>query len=178
MPRRIAVRGALCLALAGLAVPVAEVAGQVFGPRCRPLPPCGVEVLPCVPPVAAPAEAPAAAVRRVLDEQVAAWNRGDLEGFMAGYWPSPELSFYSGSTKTRGWQATLERYRKRYQSGGQEMGRLRFAEIEVDVLGAEHALVRGRWQLERKKDKPGGLFTLLFKRLPEGWRIVHDHTSS
>ncbi len=118
------------------------------------------------------------AVRRVLDEQVIAWNKGDLERFMAGYWASPRLTFSSGSTVTRGWQSTLDRYRKRYQSEGQEMGQLTFRDLEVEVLGADHALVRGRWQLVRKKDKPGGLFTLLFRRLPEGWRIVHDHTSS
>jgi ketosteroid isomerase-like protein len=147
-------QGALSLALTVLALPTTAVA-------------------------AAPGTAaPAMAVRRVLDEQVTAWNKGDLEGFMRGYWQSPDLSFYSGSNKTRGWKGTLERYRKRYQSEGQEMGRLSFSEIEVTVIGTDHALVRGRWQLLRKKDKPGGLFTLLFKRLPEGWRIVHDHTSS
>jgi beta-aspartyl-peptidase (threonine type) len=146
-------------------------------PPCQPCPGwCRVEVAPAEPP--APAGPPAEeAIRQVLDAQVAAWNRGDLEGFMAGYWSSPDLSFFSAGDKTRGWQATLERYRKRYQSGGAEMGRLTFRELEVEVLGPDSAFVRGRWQLERKKDRPGGLFTLLFKRLPEGWRIVHDHTS-
>jgi beta-aspartyl-peptidase (threonine type) len=137
---------------------------------------------PCPPEDFSPPEEPGpaaeAAIRQVLDAQVAAWNKGDLEAFLAGYWNSPELSFFSAGDKTRGWQATLERYRKRYQSGGAEMGRLTFRELEVEVLGPDSAFVRGRWQLERKKDKPGGLFTLLFKRMPEGWRIVHDHTSS
>jgi len=114
----------------------------------------------------------------VLDAQVAAWNRGHVEAFMAGYWSSPELSFFSGAERTQGWEATLERYRKRYQSEGQEMGRLTFSELRVDVLGPDSALVRGRWQLVRSKDRPGGLFTLIFRRFPEGWRIVHDHTSS
>jgi len=77
---------------------------------------------------------------------------------------------------TRGWQATLERYRKRYQSEGQEMGQLTFRDIDIEVLGTDHAVVRGRFELVRKKDRPSGLFTLLFKRLPAGWRIVHDHT--
>jgi len=126
----------------------------------------------------APAESPEQAIRGVLDAQVAAWNRGDIEAFMAGYWQSPELSFFSGSERTQGWEATLERYRKRYQSEGQEMGRLTFSELRVDVLGPDSAFVRGRWQLVRSKDRPGGLFTLLFRRFPEGWRIVHDHTSS
>lgn len=117
------------------------------------------------------------AIRVVLDEQAAAWNRGDLEGFMQGYWNSPELAFFSGAKPERGWEATLERYRNRYQRGGQEMGNLTFSDLQIEVLGLDAAYVRGRWQLVRTKDKPGGLFTLIFRRLPEGWRIVHDHTS-
>jgi beta-aspartyl-peptidase (threonine type) len=119
-----------------------------------------------------------AAVRAVLDRQVAAWNKGDLEGFLAGYWDSPELTFFSGKSREQGLQATRERYRRRYLSEGREMGRLSFDEIEVDVLGPETVLVRGRWQLAVKDDRPGGLFTLLFRKLSDGWRIVHDHTSS
>jgi beta-aspartyl-peptidase (threonine type) len=118
------------------------------------------------------------AIRQVLDRQAAAWNKGDLEGFMAGYWKSPELTFFSGKSPERGWQATLDRYRKRYQGEGREMGKLTFGDIRIDLLGADAALVRGRWQLARTKDNPGGLFTLIFRKLPEGWRIVHDHTSS
>jgi beta-aspartyl-peptidase (threonine type) len=119
-----------------------------------------------------------AAIQKVLDAQVAAWNKGDLKGFMVGYWNSPDLSFSSGKEKTRGWQATYERYQKRYQSEGQEMGKLSFSELEIEMLSPDSAYVRGRWQLVTSKDKPGGLFTLIFKKLPEGWRIVHDHTSS
>jgi beta-aspartyl-peptidase (threonine type) len=118
------------------------------------------------------------AIRGVLEAQVKAWNKGDLEEFMKGYWNSPELTFISGADRTRGWQATLDRYRKRYQSEGKEMGKLTFSELEVEVLGPEAAFVRGRFQLERTKDKPTGRFTLIFKRFPGGWRIVHDHTSS
>jgi beta-aspartyl-peptidase (threonine type) len=120
---------------------------------------------------------PEEAVRQVLKDQVVAWNKGDLEGFMAGYWKSPDLSFFSGKEKTRGWKDTLERYVKKYRSDGREMGKLTFSELDVDILGPNAVLVRGRWQLEMTKDKPGGLFTLIFKRFPEGWRIVHDHTS-
>jgi uncharacterized protein (TIGR02246 family) len=118
------------------------------------------------------------AIRAVLDAQVVAWNKGDLEGFMAGYWKSPKLTFYSGKTKMRGWQATLDRYRKRYQGEGREMGKLAFSELEIEVLGDDYAFVRGRWQLTLKGENPGGLFTLVLKKLPEGWRIIHDHTSS
>ena len=121
----------------------------------------------------------APAVRSVLDAQVEAWNRGDLEGFMAGYWRSPELVFCSGATVTRGWDETLARYRSRYQSEGREMGRLRFAGIEVIPLGADAAFARGAWRLQMRDGKqPHGLFTLLLRRLDGSWRIVHDHTSS
>jgi uncharacterized protein (TIGR02246 family) len=118
------------------------------------------------------------AVRAVLDAQVEAWNRGDLEGFMAGYWRSPDLVFCSGATVTKGWEETLARYRKRYQSEGREMGRLRFDGIEVIPLGEDAALARGAWRLTmRDGHEPHGLFTLLVRRLDGAWRIVHDHTS-
>lgn len=119
----------------------------------------------------------AKAIQSVLDAQASAWNKGDLEAFMDGYWRSPKLSFASGATMTRGWEATLERYKKRYKSEGREMGKLTFSELEVELLAPDNALVRGRWQLVRSKDKPGGVFTLIFRKLPEGWRIIHDHTS-
>lgn len=118
-------------------------------------------------------------IRKVLDQQVAAWNRHDLEGFMSGYWHSPELTFFSGGTETEGWQPTLERYRKRYQANGAAMGELQFSELEVVQLGPEAALVRGRWHLTMPDGKqPHGLFTLVFRNFPEGWRITHDHTSA
>jgi len=126
----------------------------------------------------APAEAAKEAIQKVLTVQAAAWNRGDLDGFMAGYWRSPELSFFSGKDRTRGWDATLERYRKRYQSEGRDMGKVTFSDIDIEVLGPDSAWVRGRWQVVTSKETVGGLFTLIFKKLPEGWRIVHDHTSS
>jgi beta-aspartyl-peptidase (threonine type) len=118
-----------------------------------------------------------AAIQEVLDKQVAAWNKGDLDGFMEGYWNSPELSFSSGADNKRGWQATYDRYRAKYQSQGSEMGKLTFSELEIDLLSSESAVVRGRFQLVMSKGNPSGLFTLIFKKLPEGWRIVHDHTS-
>lgn len=129
---------------------------------------------------AAAAEGPgAASARTVLDAQVEAWNRGDLEGFMAGYWRSPDLVFCSGDTVTKGWDETLARYRKRYQAEGREMGRLRFEGIEVIPLGEDAALARGAWRLVMTDGKePHGLFTLLLRRQDGAWRIVHDHTSS
>jgi ketosteroid isomerase-like protein len=119
------------------------------------------------------------AIRAVLDEQVAAWNRGDLEGYMAGYWSSPDLTFFSGGTVTKGWQPTLERYRKRYQSGGHEMGKLEFTNLSIEMLGPESAVARGRWHLAMKNgQQPRGLFTVIFRKFPESWKIVHDHSSA
>ena len=122
-------------------------------------------------------EAAKEAIRRLLDEQAAAWNKGDLEGFMTGYWQSADLSFSSGKDNRRGWQAVLDRYRKNYQADGNEMGQLTFSDLEIDPLGPDSAFVRGRWQVVTSEKTLGGLFTLIVKRLPEGWRIVHDHTS-
>lgn len=122
---------------------------------------------------------PRVGVRVLLDAQVEAWNRGDLEGFMAGYWRSPELVFCSGATVTKGWDATIARYRQRYQAEGREMGRLGFDAIEVLPMGADAAAARGAWRLRMSDGKePHGLFTLLLRRLDGAWRIVHDHTSS
>jgi beta-aspartyl-peptidase (threonine type) len=121
---------------------------------------------------------PEDAIRAVLAAQDEAWNRGDLEGFMKTYWKSDQLRFYSAGTVTSGWQATLDRYRKRYQAEGKEMGKLTFADLEVEVLGPDAAMARGRWKLKLTKENPEGLFTLILKKFPDGWKIVHDHTSA
>lgn len=119
------------------------------------------------------------AVQQVLQKQQDAWNRHDLSGFMAGYWNSPELTFFSGAKQTSGWQATLERYQKTYQSEGHEMGKLEFSDLNVKTLGPDAAFVRGAWHLTMSDGKtPHGLFTLVFRRFPNGWKIVHDHTSA
>lgn len=115
--------------------------------------------------------------QQTLDEQLAAWNSGNLEGFMDGYWNSEDLTFCSGGTVTKGWQATIDRYRKRYQADGKEMGKLQFDEIEFVVLAAEEVVLRGRWKLTLSDGNPEGLFTLVMRKLPEGWKIVYDHTS-
>jgi ketosteroid isomerase-like protein len=120
---------------------------------------------------------PETQIRVVLSEQQAAWNRADIPAFMKGYWSSPELTFAGSSGVTRGWQPVLERYQERYRDA-QAMGHLDFSELEVHMLGKDAAFVVGRWHLKREKDEPGGVFTLVFQRFPEGWRIVHDHTSA
>jgi uncharacterized protein (TIGR02246 family) len=120
-----------------------------------------------------------AAIRAVLQSQVEAWNHHDLERFMSGYWNSPELTFFSGATETKGWQPTLERYQTKYQSKGQSMGTLSFSDLTVQVLGVDAAFVRGRFHLVMPDGtQPRGVFTLIFRKFPEGWRIIHDHTCS
>ncbi len=119
------------------------------------------------------------AVENVLRQQETAWNRRDLDGFMTGYWNSPDLTFFSGAKLTSGWQATLERYRKTYQSEGHDMGKLEFSDLRIDPLGPDGAFVRGAWRLTMPDGKtPHGLFTLIFKKFSDGWKIVHDHTSA
>ena len=117
------------------------------------------------------------AIRAVLDEQVQAWNRGDIEAFMKGYDKSDETTFVSGDTVTHGWQTVLDRYKKNYSSR-EKMGTLAFSELEIKTLSDKSALVIGRWELTRAGDTPHGRFTLIFRRMTNGWRIVHDHTSS
>jgi ketosteroid isomerase-like protein len=118
----------------------------------------------------------AAAVRGVLDAQVAAWNRGDIEGFMDGYARSRETVFVSGDKVTRGWQTVLDNYKKGYNTR-EKMGQLAFSELEITPLGKTSAVALGRWQLTRAQDTPHGRFTLILRLTPAGWRIVHDHTS-
>jgi ketosteroid isomerase-like protein len=121
----------------------------------------------------------AKAIERLLRKQQEAWNRHDLEGFMAGYWNSPQLTFFSDAKEHDGWQATLDRYLTVYGSPGHEMGQLEFSGLRVVVLSQDSAFVRGSWKLTMSHGKPPqGLFTLVLRKLPEGWKIVHDHTSA
>lgn len=115
-------------------------------------------------------------VRAVLETQVAAWNRGDIEGFMDGYARSNETVFVSGDAVTRGWQTVLDRYKKGYDSR-EKMGTLSFSDLEITPLSKDSAVVLGSWKLVRAKDTPHGRFTLIFRKTGQGWRIIHDHTS-
>ena len=117
------------------------------------------------------------AIKAVLDAQAAAWNRGDLEGYMDGYDRSSNTEFVGGDSITRGWQTVLDRYRRNYNSR-EKMGVLTFSELEISILSKDAALVLGRWHLQRASDEPHGTFTLLFRKTKAGWRIVHDHSSS
>lgn len=118
-----------------------------------------------------------AEIRAVIDAQVAAWNRGDIEGFMDGYDRSPNTVFVSGDSITHGWQTVLDHYKKSYDSR-EKMGVLTFSDLEFAVFNGDTAAVLGRWHLKRANDEPHGTFSLIFRRTKAGWRIVHDHTSS
>jgi beta-aspartyl-peptidase (threonine type) len=119
------------------------------------------------------------AIRKVMEDQQAAWNRQDLESFMAGYRNSPELTFFSGAHESKGWQAALDRYQKNYQGAGHEMGKLEFRNLRIETLGSDAAFVRGEFHLTMSDGKtPHGLFTLVFRKFPEGWKIIHDHSAA
>jgi ketosteroid isomerase-like protein len=117
------------------------------------------------------------AIQGVLVAQQEGWNRGDVDAFLVGYWHSPELTFSGSSGVSRGWDGVLARYKKNYPDRA-AMGQLDFSGLEFRFLGADHALVLGRWHLKREKGEIGGVFSLVWQRFPEGWRIIHDHTSA
>ena len=130
--------------------------------------------------IASPAEerkADREAIGSVLTKQQTAWNRGDVDAFLEGYWRSPELTFSGTSGVARGWDGVVARYKKSYPDRA-AMGQLDFSGLEFRFLGPDAALVLGRWHLKREKDDIGGVFSLVWQRFPEGWKIVHDHTSA
>jgi ketosteroid isomerase-like protein len=128
-------------------------------------------------PVAYAEEDPRAKITAVLTAQQAAWNQGDIVSFMNGYWDSPELTFSGSSGITRGYQPVLDRYKKNYPDQ-KAMGHLDFSDLEVRPLGKNAGMVLGRWHLKRDSDELGGVFTLVFQKFPDGWKIIHDHTSA
>ena len=116
-------------------------------------------------------------IRAVLEAQQQAWNRGDIDAFMNGYWRSEKTVFVSGDEVTRGWQKVLDRYKAKYSDRG-KMGALTFSEIEITPLSNDAAIALGSWKLNRANDLPHGRFSLIFRRFPDGWKIIHDHTSA
>jgi ketosteroid isomerase-like protein len=121
-------------------------------------------------------EADLAAITAVLQMQQTAWNRGDVDAFLGGYWRSPELSFSGSGGITRGWEGVRERYKKNYADRA-AMGQLDFSELEFRFVGPDAALVLGQWHLRRDQGDIGGVFSLVWQRFPDGWKIIHDHTS-
>jgi beta-aspartyl-peptidase (threonine type) len=122
-------------------------------------------------------EADQKAIKAVLEAQQSAWNRGDVDAFLVGYWHSSELTFSGSSGVARGWDGVLARYKKNYPDRA-AMGQLDFSDLEFRFLGPHSAMVLGRWHLKREQDELGGVFTLVWQRFPDGWKIIHDHTSS
>ena len=117
-----------------------------------------------------------AAIRKVMDDQIVAWNKGDIDGFMQGYWKSENLIFVSGDNVRRGWQTVTDNYKKSYNTR-EKMGILSFNDLEITILSKDSATVLGRWKVETKPENAQGRFTLIFRKFKEGWRIIHDHTS-
>jgi ketosteroid isomerase-like protein len=118
-----------------------------------------------------------AKIMAVLTAQQAAWNRGDVDSFIVGYWESPELTFSGSGGVARGFEGVRARYKKNYPDKA-AMGELAFSDLEFHFLGADGALVLGKWHLRREKGDIGGVFSLVWQQFPEGWKIIHDHTST
>lgn len=117
------------------------------------------------------------AITQLLTAQDAAWNRGDIDAFMDGYWKSPELRFASGGKVTRGWQATNERYHTTYGTP-EKMGKLVTGDYEIVLLAPDAAIAHGSWKLERAGDTPSGLYTLVLRKFGDAWKIISDTTTS
>lgn len=124
-----------------------------------------------------PAAEPKSEVENLIREQQDAWNRGDIDAFMNGYWRSDQTVFVSGDEVTRGWQKVLDRYKAKY-SDRAKMGTLTFSVLEIKPISDDLTLVLGSWKLKRESDESHGLFTLIFQKFPEGWKIIRDHTSA
>jgi uncharacterized protein (TIGR02246 family) len=118
-----------------------------------------------------------AAITAVLQAQQAAWNRGDVTAFLEGYWKSPDLTFSGSGGVTRGFDGVQARYKRNYPDHA-AMGELQFSDLEFRFIGPEAALVLGKWHLKREKGDVGGVFSLVWQKFPEGWKIIHDHTSA
>ena len=119
---------------------------------------------------------PETEIRSLLNAQQSAWNEGDIEGFMEYCWKSDSLRFMTKERVTKGWNATLKRYKQGYPDKA-SMGKLDFDILSVEVLSEQHALVTGKWTVITSAERESGHFNLLLKRFGEQWRIVLDHTS-
>ncbi|MVN20292.1 YybH family protein [Mucilaginibacter arboris] len=116
------------------------------------------------------------AITNLLEKQRLAWNRGDLEGYMSGYWKSDSLLFVGKDGPKFGWKTTWDNYKKTYL-GEDSMGTLTFNILQINIIDIKNAFVLGAWNLKREKDEPKGFFTLWLRRIRGEWKIVCDHTS-
>ena len=115
-------------------------------------------------------------ILKVMTEQQTAWNNGNIDGYMQGYWKNDSLLFIGSKGPTYGWQKTLDNYKKSYPNK-EKMGILEFSDIQVKILGKKHAYVFGKWKLVRTNDSPNGIYTLIFEKFKNGWKIISDHTN-
>ena len=115
-------------------------------------------------------------IRQLLLAQTESWNRGDIEGFMQTYWKSDSLMFIGKSGVSRGWQKTLENYKKGYPDEA-SMGKLSFDILKINQVSADHCFVVGKWMLKRTIGDVSGHYTLLLRKLKGQWVIVADHSS-
>jgi uncharacterized protein (TIGR02246 family) len=118
------------------------------------------------------------AIQSVLDQQVAAWNRGDIKGFMDGYWNSAELTYVGNTKVTRGWQTLLDRFEELSKTSSGQIGTLELPETQITVLSKESALVWGTYRVLQPGQDRKGLYTLVLRRFRDGWRTIYDRTSS
>ena len=115
-------------------------------------------------------------ILKVMTDQQTAWNNGNIDGYMQGYWKNDSLLFIGSKGPTYGWQKTLDNYKKSYPNK-EKMGILEFSDIQVKILGKKHAYVFGKWKLVRTNDSPNGIYTLIFEKFKNGWKIISDHTN-
>lgn len=114
-------------------------------------------------------------ILKVMSDQQTAWNNGNIEGFMQGYWNSEDMMFIGKNGPTYGWQKTLDNYKKSYPTTG-KMGTLTFSDQKIKMLGKNYAHVFGKWHLARKEGDIGGIYTLIFQKFKNGWKVISDHT--
>lgn len=116
------------------------------------------------------------AIQSILQNQTAAWNKGDIDAFMVGYWESDSLVFIGKSGPTYGYKNTLANYKKNYPDTS-HMGKLHFDIVSIKSLNANHYFVIGKWYLQRSVGNVNGVFTLVFRKTKAGWKIISDHSS-
>lgn len=121
---------------------------------------------------------PVASAEKLLTDQAAAWNRGDLDGFLKSYDMNDNITFFSDDRVSQGWVTVSDRYQKHYGGGKAAMGKLEFSDLRFTPLAGDAVMARGRWTTSETPNAGTGLFTLLIRKTPNGWKIVHDHTSA
>lgn len=115
-------------------------------------------------------------IQGLLNAQCEAWNKGNIDGYMEGYWQSDSMLFTSGGNLQYGWKATLDKYKNTYNSL-EKMGVLKFSDLNFFILAENAVWLVGKWELKRENEILSGVFTLIIKKFNDKWKIIHDHTS-